>query len=97
MNHMIYKYELNEHIAMPKGAQILHVAYQPILLKFFLWALIDPDNKDETRTFQLVGTGEKVIDNNLLVKPTHIGTCMAFKGGYLLHVFENVKLTNEKA
>lgn len=94
MNTHVYKYELRESVEMPRDAEILYVGYQKILMKFYIWALVDRDEEHPTemRNFQLLNTGERLKNDNLLVKPTYIGSTMAFDGGFVLHVFENKKL-----
>ena len=90
MNKTVYKYSLQDSIELPKGAEILKIGTQNN--NFVLWALVDPTNEKEWRTFQLIETGNSIIDHNLLVKPTYIGSTEAYQGRYVLHVFENVKL-----
>ena len=54
----IYKYTIDsstEYISMPKNAKILDIQYQKSILT--LWALVNPDNKQELRVFKIYGTG----------------------------------------
>jgi len=94
MNTAIYKYQLSENVVMPKGAKLLKVAFQktPTIEAFYVWALVDLENKDEIRNFQIIGTGCHLIDNNLLIKPTYIGSALGYNDKLVLHIFENVKL-----
>lgn len=67
---------------MPKGAEILSVQRQGEGVQ--MWALVDPSQPAEERTFQSFGTGHD-IDAEIIA---HLGT-VQFEGGALIfHVFE---------
>jgi hypothetical protein len=51
----IYKYKFQNRIVLPIGAQVLTVQLQD--REPYLWALVDPFNQDETRNFEIFGTG----------------------------------------
>lgn len=83
----IYKYpvEMKDEISIsiPVGAEILCVQTQyetPCI-----WALVDPEAREEVRTFYLRGTGHQ-IDR----KPgdRYIGTFQLGGGGFIGHLFE---------
>lgn len=56
-NRVVYKYELtpNGSIQMPKNAQIIKIASQGDGI--FVWAIVDPQNALETRSFLTIPTG----------------------------------------
>lgn len=91
MNTTAWKFSLDNttnHITMPTGAQLLHVDVQGGLSGGVrLWALVDPDAANETRTFHVIGTGDSVPP-----EPTvHVGSALTPNGGrYVVHVFEEV-------
>lgn len=68
------------HILMPRGAQILDVAFQGDMVH--LWALVERGVPSEERVFQVVGTGHDVSDElQTFLKTLHIN-------GYVFHIFE---------
>ena len=89
MNNRIYKYEIKgSTISLPTNAEILKFDYQNE--KWYIWALIDDEETNlETRSFQLLETGQKLMNNNLLIKPTYIGTTITHNDNYVLHMFED--------
>jgi hypothetical protein len=48
-----------------------------------MWAIVDPEAKQEFRLFRIYGTGHPIINTN-----HYIGT--AQKDGFVWHVFEHV-------
>ena len=66
---------------MPALAYVMHVATQSE--DVCLWAIVNPDEDREWRTFEVVGTGQP-FDSDLL--SLYIGT--AQMDGYVWHVFE---------
>ena len=56
----IYKYPLQlteqQKINMPTGAKVIHVAVQREAI--CLWAIVDPDQPVESRSFGILGTGQ---------------------------------------
>jgi len=80
----IWKFELAtervKKIEMPSGAKVLSVQIQNGIAQ--LWALVDPGNTEETRTFNTFGTGWE-IDEYL---GSFIGTYQL--PGLVFHVFE---------
>lgn len=82
----IWKFPIHAYrtdpIALPAGAQILHVDRQNG--DIYLWALVDPSQPDEKRTFEIFGTGHRIDDS----PRTHIGTVLI--GTFVWHVFERV-------
>ncbi len=83
----IYKYTLNyykepEELLLPKGAQI--VDFQIQNKSFQLWALIDPEAKEEKRIFLLAFTG---ADIPWKVIASH-GTRIVEESGIVVHLLE---------
>jgi hypothetical protein len=82
MNNVIYKYEIDTIVVMPKGAEILSVQMQHS--KPHLWAIVNDNNELEERIFNIVGTGWEMDFNN----NKYIDT---FQDGNLVwHVFEEI-------
>jgi len=86
----IYKYVVphdGTEIQMPIGAEILTVAMQ--VGEIYIWAIVDTDNKFETRKFIAQATGREMPEGKL----KYIGT--VFIGTMLMelvfHVFEKLK------
>ena len=87
---IIYKYfypmpSSTGFIPMPVGAEVLCVQEQNGCA--CIWALVDPKNEIETRSFFLVGTGEPMPDN----PSKYIGTFQLSDGRYVGHIFELIK------
>ena len=83
MNTIIYKYEIDTIVVMPKEAEILCVQMQHG--KPHLWALVNASNELEERVFNIIGTGWVMEFNN----QKYIDT---FQDGSLVwHVFEEIK------
>jgi len=84
----IYKYPLLlessiHEVELPMGAEIVHVGVQaPGVLTF--WAIVNTDNDNELRRFDIRGTGHQLPD--YASKDAHIGT--AFDGEFVWHLFE---------
>lgn len=84
----IYKYDFEVegefNILMPKGAHILTVQVQrdtPCI-----WAIVDPAQPIEPRTFRILGTGHEM---DMDIPHSHyIGTFQLFDGSYIGHMFE---------
>ena len=82
----IFKYQLNEtdqrqKVKLPAGAKILSVQWRWTNL-INLWALVNPDNKEEEREFEVIETGKPIQSANRII----IGT--VHSTGFSLHVFE---------
>jgi hypothetical protein len=83
----IYKYEIDPYepgIEMPKGAEILTVAFQDEA--FYIWAKVNPDAEKETRNFQAFGTGHS-IPEGMGTDYEYIGTGFMYNG-LVFHAFE---------
>lgn len=82
----IYKYKLSQNqetqVDLPKGAKPLKVDVQHGSI--FLWAIVDTDAEEETRTFEVFGTGHfmKPAERN------YINTFFVDGGTYVFHAFE---------
>lgn len=87
MSHttVVHKYTLNptpgrpQQLELPKEAKILHIADQYGYIR--LWALVDPVASNETRTFQVFGTGQPVYP-----AADYIGTLQMEP--FVWHIFE---------
>ena len=82
----IYKYPLSlqttTELEMPVGAKILSIQMQGGLPT--IWALVQEEARDETRTFLVFGTGGP-LDDYVLTYP-HIATVQ--DGSLVWHIFE---------
>lgn len=87
MKKVIYKYELKkvglQDIHMPMGAEILCV--QTVHDIPFLWALVDPEQIEMSRSIEIYGTGH-IMDAKIHRK--YIGTFQQLNGAFIWHVFE---------
>ncbi len=85
---IIYKFQFEVEgevtIPMPKGAHILAVQVQhnsPCL-----WAIVDPEQPIESRTFRIFGTGHEMdVD---MPHCHYIGTFQLLGGSFIGHLFE---------
>jgi hypothetical protein len=88
----IWKYELkekdNQKFEMPAGAEILAVQTQKTIP--CIWALVDPEEAREIRSFKTLFTGERIYNYDV-PDLKYIGTCQTHEGDLVLHVFENLK------
>lgn len=79
----IFKYELPFEgivcIQLPKYTQVLTVVIQQGRL--YIWALVDPDEKTEQKTFRIAGTGNLIRGNWKFIGTIFIET-------QVFHVFE---------
>lgn len=72
-------------VRMPKGAEILHAAFQLGVL--CLWAKVDPDADEEERYVRIAGTGHPISESGGM---RHIATVLTADGSLVWHVFETV-------
>lgn len=90
MNKTIWKFELDPYktkIPMPVGSEILTIQTQNE--KPFIWALLCPDEKIETREFEIYGTGDLMtIQNSIGATLSYINTFQLEDGKLVFHVFE---------
>jgi len=91
MRGIIYKYAvpIDEdffELCLPKGAEILSVQTQGN--KPCIWALVDPGQSKEQRSFCLVGTGHPIIDDREF---RFVGTFQIDDDTIVGHVFEIIK------
>ena len=84
----IFKYHFEVEgevsIPMPKGAHILTVQVQhntPCI-----WAIVDPEQPIESRTFRIFGTGHEMDIN--ITRSHYIGTFQLLDGSFIGHLFE---------
>ncbi len=83
----VFKYEFSitdeVEIAMPLGAVVLHVGQQGIgQTRICLWAEVDTQQPDETRTFYVRGTGHPLPEADV----AHVGSIVG--NPFVWHVFE---------
>lgn len=87
----IYKYVLEvtntQELALPGGAQILHVDFQG--KELCLWAQVDPGEIPSNRTFKVYGTGHLLRIDSPDRKLIHLGTVQ--QSPFVWHVFEQVR------
>lgn len=77
----IWKYKVDSKVEMPKGAEVLTVQLQGEML--VMWALVDPEQERETRSFSIVYAREHArVDASC-----YIGTAQT-SNGLEWHVFE---------
>lgn len=96
MNEAIYKYRTQVstkplNLFLPKGAQILSVHIQRD--QCYIWALVDPEAKNEGRTFHIVATGELFDPTGL----TYVGTFHGVEGWMVFHLFEQASAPESEA
>jgi len=81
----IYKYSVGivsrQAIIMPKNAAILSIQFQDGSL--CMWALVNPEAPNESRTFAVIGTGHDFPHD---VDWTYLATVQ--DGSYIWHIFE---------
>lgn len=86
----IYKYEFvvvdEFSIEMPKDAKILTVQIQQETS--CIWALVNIDNVQQKRYFEIKGTGWEIKD---VEKLNYIGTFQQASGLFIWHLFERIK------
>jgi len=80
----VYKYLVDDQVALPRGARILSVQIQNDRLT--LWALVDPAQPPVQCNFFVVGTGHVLPDK--FAEFHYIGT--AQHGPLVWHVFEEI-------
>jgi hypothetical protein len=87
MIRAVWKYDLpvddEQHVSMPHGSELLHVASQHGLSsQIQLWARVDPGAPLVERTIFIAGTGHTVdID-------PYIGSVITADGHLIWHVFD---------
>lgn len=80
----IWKFADQQQIEMPAGARILGIAAQRDELQ--MWAIVDPDQPREQRTFNMYGTGHPMLDD----PGEYIGSVVVMGGILVWHFFEAV-------
>ncbi len=84
MSHIIYKYTLEiagiQTLQVPAGARLLTAQMQGDALR--LWAIVNPDNPPEHRTFLISGTGNPFPEGTA----AYIATVQ--QGPFVWHIFE---------
>lgn len=89
----IFKYQITKELSttneieMPKDAIIIKVGLQAANTlnqkRLTFWAIVNPDNLMETRTFKVIGTGWEVPENE-----GHYYIDTVFDNGFVWHIFE---------
>lgn len=94
MSKTIWKYPLTvpwvQYISMPKDAEILTIQVQDNIP--CLWALVDPDEKKQTRAIEIFGTGHSIDADRLPGNRKYISTFQIMENGMVFHVFEYLGL-----
>lgn len=90
MNRTIWKFALAadrdvQHVQMPIGADILHVAEQDG--KPMLWAMVNPDADRRPRRILTITTGGDCTVQRVL-STQYIGTVLLHDGQYVVHYFD---------
>jgi hypothetical protein len=70
-------------VMMPKGADLLHIGVQNEGI--YAWALCEPANVPEPRSFAVIGTGHPVGEG--LDALDHVATVILAGGALVFHVF----------
>jgi hypothetical protein len=90
MENKIFKYVLKvqdeQAIKMPIGAVVLSVQFQRGVLS--MWAIVNPNNEDELRCFEVYGTGADFPSLGMAERK-HLATVQ--EGPFVWHVFEPIK------
>lgn len=85
----IYKYPLEavgkQTVIMPVDAHVLTVQAQGETA--CVWAMVNTDNKPESRVFEIIGTGDPICWEQG-VKREYIGTFQLQGGVLVFHLFE---------
>ena len=95
MGKIIWKYSTLQNgsfkdyfsLYMPKGAEILTVQIDQKNNQPTVWAMVDPEAEQETRTFELFGTGHTIPTG---VERKYIGTYQYQNGEFVGHLFERI-------
>ncbi len=75
----------NQSIHLPEGSRILSVQAKEDENQPILWALVDPEKKDEERYLSLYATGTELPDD----PGSYLGSFQLFEGSLEFHAFEN--------
>ncbi|MEO2054704.1 MAG: hypothetical protein ABGX83_05335 [Nitrospira sp.] len=70
-------------VALPKGADILCLQMQRF--SPCMWAVVDPAQPTERRTFVLYGTGATMVETGI---HSYVGTYQELDGDLVWHLFE---------
>ena len=96
MNQEIWKFCTTDRgfvgrfeLKMPKNAQLLYVDIDANNFPC-IWALVYPHEENETRYFELYGTGQS-IPNDMGVVREYVGSYRYQKGEFIGHIFERIK------
>ena len=84
----VFKFALDAEdyvdVAMPAGAKILHVGGQ--MGRIYIWALVDPNERQQLRRFRIAGTGHPISDEESTL--FYLGTIHLAGDALIFHVFE---------
>jgi hypothetical protein len=87
----IYKFPLEvtdqQAVLMPAAAQILAVQVQNG--EPFVWAIVDTENPQEERFFDIFGTGHPMHEDNGVGRE-YVGTFQMHSGSLVFHLFERL-------
>lgn len=91
MTKQIWKVKLTlnsmQKIKLPKDAEILTAQEQDQTL--MLWALVNPNNEEETRNIEIFGTGHNVYFNTGTERE-YITTVQIKTQGLVWHIYEKI-------
>ena len=76
-------------IKMPAGAELLTVQVDQKDNTPCIWALLDPQAKEEERYFELYGTGHEIY-YDMGIERKYIGTYQYDNGNFVGHIFERL-------
>jgi hypothetical protein len=85
MKRQVWKYELQNmvfQLEIPKGGTILSLQMQKGIP--CIWILVDIEAEKESRTFEVVGTGNPISHE----EGQYVGTFQLQSGELVFHVFE---------
>jgi hypothetical protein len=89
MGLVIHKYSLErtdeQRVNMPRGARVLSVGIQNAM-DIVVWAIVDPMQPREPRTFWVVGTGHPFPPSAVAINQ-FVGTVLIAGGMLVFHIF----------
>lgn len=92
MKQTIWKYPLRivdeQHIEIPIGAKVLTVQMQGNAP--YLWALVNPDARRESRFIRIFSTGDTMPEHKLISLLKYVATFQEEPNKIVWHVFEKL-------
>jgi hypothetical protein len=91
----IWKYLLGfgdiTRLEIPKDGEILSIQRDDKTNSPCLWIMVNSDNPQEERVFELFGTGHNV-PFNMSYDQKYIGTYQSYDGEFVGHIFEQISI-----